>query len=37
MKRFHIHVGVKNIEESVRFYSTLFGQEPTKRKEDYAK
>ncbi|MEN9722867.1 MAG: Glyoxalase [Pseudomonadota bacterium] len=37
MKRFHIHVGVRNIEDSVRFYSTLFGQEPTKLKEDYAK
>jgi catechol-2,3-dioxygenase len=37
MKRFHIHVGVKNIEESVNFYSTLFGQKPSKQKEDYAK
>jgi catechol 2,3-dioxygenase-like lactoylglutathione lyase family enzyme len=37
MKRFHIHVGVKNIQESVRFYSTLFGQSPSKLKEDYAK
>lgn len=37
MKRFHVHVGVKNLGESVRFYSTLFGQEPTKLKEDYAK
>ena len=37
MKRFHIHVGVKNIETSVQFYSTLFGQKPVKQKEDYAK
>ena len=37
MKRFHIHVGVKNIGKSVQFYSTLFGQKPTKLKEDYAK
>lgn len=37
MKRFHIHVGVQNISESVQFYSTLFGQKPTKLKEDYAK
>lgn len=37
MKRFHIHVGVKSIAESVQFYSTLFGQKPTKLKEDYAK
>lgn len=37
MKRFHIHVGVKNIEKSVQFYSTLFGQKPSKLKGDYAK
>lgn len=37
MKRFHIHVGVKNLDESVKFYSTLFGQKPAKVKEDYAK
>jgi catechol-2,3-dioxygenase len=37
MKRFHIHVGVKDLNHSVQFYSTLFGQQPTKLKEDYAK
>lgn len=37
MKRFHIHVGVKDISHSVQFYSTLFGQKPTKLKDDYAK
>lgn len=37
MKRFHIHVGVKDLSQSVRFYSTLFGQEPSKLKSDYAK
>lgn len=37
MKRFHIHVGVKNLESSVQFYSTLFGQKPIKLKPDYAK
>lgn len=37
MKRFHIHVGVKDLNESVQFYSTLFGQKPTKIKDDYAK
>ena len=37
MKRFHIHVGVKDLNQSVQFYSTLFGQKPTKLKEDYAK
>lgn len=37
MKRMHIHVGVKNIDDSVRFYSALFGTEPVKLKGDYAK
>src|SRR3954452_7431190 len=37
MKRFHIHVGVTDLDKSVQFYSTLFGQKPTKLKEDYAK
>lgn len=37
MKRFHIHVGVKDLDSSIRFYSTLFGQEPAKVKPDYAK
>lgn len=37
MKRFHIHVGVTDLEKSVQFYSTLFGQKPSKLKVDYAK
>lgn len=37
MKLMHIHVGVKNIDDSVRFYSALFGMEPVKLKNDYAK
>jgi catechol 2,3-dioxygenase-like lactoylglutathione lyase family enzyme len=37
MKRLHIHVGVKDLERSVRFYSTLFGQKPAKEKPGYAK
>ncbi len=37
MKRFHIHVGVKDLNQSIQFYSTLFGHKPTKVKEDYAK
>lgn len=37
MKRFHVHVGVKDLNHSVQFYSTLFGRKPTKLKEDYAK
>jgi len=37
MKRMHIHVGVESIEKSISFYSALFGEEPTKVKDDYAK
>jgi catechol-2,3-dioxygenase len=37
MKRFHMHVGVQDLEKSIQFYSTLFGVEPSKRKHDYAK
>lgn len=37
MKRFHVHVVVKNIENNIDFYSKLFGQLPTKRQDDYAK
>jgi catechol 2,3-dioxygenase-like lactoylglutathione lyase family enzyme len=37
MKRFHVHVAVNNVDESVQFYSKLFGAEPTVLKPDYAK
>lgn len=37
MKRFHVHIGVKDLDHSIQFYSTLFGQKPSKQKEDYAK
>jgi catechol 2,3-dioxygenase-like lactoylglutathione lyase family enzyme len=37
MKRFHVHVAVDDIDQSVRFYSTLFASEPAVRKVDYAK
>ncbi len=37
MKRFHVHVGVEDLEQSIRFYSRLFGAAPTVRKSDYAK
>jgi hypothetical protein len=37
MKRFHVHVGVVDLDQSIGFYSTLFGTEPTVRKSDYAK
>lgn len=37
MKRLHVHVGVDNMEEGIKFYNTLFGVEPVKTKSDYAK
>lgn len=37
MKRFHVHVVVPKLEESVRFYSSMFGAEPSVLKADYAK
>src|SRR6266566_3174934 len=37
MKRFHVHVAVPDISESIRFYSTLFGAQPAVKKDDYAK
>ena len=37
MKRFHVHVVVPELGESVRFYSGLFGAPPTVQKDDYAK
>jgi catechol 2,3-dioxygenase-like lactoylglutathione lyase family enzyme len=37
MKRFHVHVAVPDLQESIRFYSTFFGAEPAVVKDDYAK
>ena len=37
MKRFHVHVGVADLDASIAFYSGLFGSEPTVTKADYAK
>lgn len=37
MKRLHVHVGVEDLAQSIRFYSALFGAEPTVTKADYAK
>jgi catechol 2,3-dioxygenase-like lactoylglutathione lyase family enzyme len=37
MKRLHIHVGVSDLDQSIGFYSTLFGTEPSVVKPDYAK
>lgn len=37
MKRFHIHVSVVDLAQSIRFYSTLFAQQPSRVETDYAK
>ena len=37
MKRFHVHLGVPDLDASIRFYSGLFGMEPSVQKADYAK
>ena len=37
MKRLHVHVSVADLNQSIQFYSTLFGAQPTKQKDDYAK
>jgi hypothetical protein len=37
MKRFHVHVAVHDLQQSVRFYSALFAAQPSVLKDDYAK
>ncbi len=37
MKRFHVHVAVADIQQSINFYSTFFNSAPTVEREDYAK
>lgn len=37
MKRLHVHLAVSDLDQSIRFYSTLFATAPTLRKPDYAK
>jgi catechol 2,3-dioxygenase-like lactoylglutathione lyase family enzyme len=37
MKRMHVHVSVRDLDASVRFYSTLFATTPSVLKQDYAK
>ena len=37
MKRFHVHIAVDNLQDNIRFYSALFGIEPSINKLDYAK
>ena len=37
MKRMHVMLKVNNLNESIEFYNSLFGSDPTVQKEDYAK
>ena len=37
MKRFHVHVAVKDLQESIRFYSAVFATPPSVVEIDYAK
>jgi catechol 2,3-dioxygenase-like lactoylglutathione lyase family enzyme len=37
MKRLHVHISVRDIPASLRFYRELFNAAPTVTKDDYAK
>lgn len=37
MNRFHAHLHVKDLDQSITFYSALFGMSPTRVKPGYAK
>jgi hypothetical protein len=37
MKRFHVHLHVDDLAQSIGFYSKLFATEPTRHEADYAK
>jgi len=37
MKRMHVMLRVKDLDEAMRFYSSLFATEPTVQEPDYAK
>ena len=37
MKRLHVHVTVRDLAESIQFYSTMFGTNPDVTESDYAK
>jgi len=37
VKRFHLHVGVTDLDASIAFYTHLFGAAPAVTKPDYAK
>ncbi|MEN8106716.1 MAG: ArsI/CadI family heavy metal resistance metalloenzyme [Pseudomonadota bacterium] len=37
MSRLHVHIAVADLETNIRFYTALFGHEPSMHKNDYAK
>lgn len=37
MKRLHVHVAVEDLDKAIEYYSAMFGAEPVKTREDYAK
>lgn len=37
MTRLHVHLKVDDLDQSIGFYSALFGRAPDKRESDYAK
>ncbi len=37
MKRFHVHLHVQDLPQSIGFYSKLFAAEPARLEADYAK
>ena len=37
MKRLHIHIKTKDLDQSIAFYTALFGEAPSKLEDDYAK
>ncbi|MGI9271291.1 MAG: ArsI/CadI family heavy metal resistance metalloenzyme [Woeseiaceae bacterium] len=37
MKRFHVNLAVADLDKSIDFYTTLFGQAPSVHKDEYAK
>lgn len=37
MKRFHVHMHVSDLDQSIAFYSQLFAAQPARVEQDYAK
>ncbi len=37
MNRFHVHISVDDLDTNIRFYSAMFGAEPSVKQDDYAK